>query len=187
MTRAIPIAIGVLFALGGCGVPQVVTPYRIDIQQGNYVSQEMVAQLKPGMSMEQVRFILGTPLVTDIFHAERWDYVYYRELRGGGREQRKISVHFEAGKLARVSGDVVPAGSGEAAPAKPAVMPPKPGAEAARPAAEPEARPASQPAQNWTTKNWDAEETPAPREQEKPAAEKSERGFFGRILEKLGF
>ncbi len=187
--RAIPIAIAVLLALGACGVPQVVTPYRIEIQQGNYVSQEMVAQLKPGMSMEQVRFILGTPLVTDIFHADRWDYVYYREPRGGAREQRKISVHFEGGRLARLSGDVVPAGSSEAAPApaKPAATPLKPAAEAPKPAAEPASQPAPQPAQNWTTKNWDAEETEAPRREEKPAAERSERGFFGRILEKLGF
>ena len=59
----------------GCSyVPRIpgVTPYRMEIQQGNFVSQEMVAQLKPGMSKEQVRFILGTPLVTDIFHAERY-------------------------------------------------------------------------------------------------------------------
>jgi outer membrane protein assembly factor BamE len=57
-------------------VTSVVTPYRIDIRQGNYITQEMVAQLKPGMSRDQVRFILGTPLVADIFHADRWDYIY---------------------------------------------------------------------------------------------------------------
>ena len=91
-------------ALGACGVPQIVTPYRMEIQQGNYVSQEMVSQLKPGMSKEQVRFILGTPLVTDIFHADRWDYVFFRELPNGKREQRSLSVVFEGGKLARVAG-----------------------------------------------------------------------------------
>ena len=59
----------------GCGfVPRIpgIPPYRMEIQQGNYVSQEMVSQLKQGMTKEQVRFILGTPMVTDIFHAERW-------------------------------------------------------------------------------------------------------------------
>ncbi len=86
----------------------MIRPYRMDIQQGNYVSQEMVAQLKPGMTKEQVRFVLGTPLVTDLFHADRWDYVYYRDSRRGGREARKIAVVFENGKLARVVGDVVP-------------------------------------------------------------------------------
>ena len=98
-------------AAPGCSfVPRIpgVTPYRMEIQQGNYVSQEMVAQLKPGMSKEQVRFILGTPLVTDIFHAERWDYIYWREGTEGRREQRKLVVHFDNGQLARLDGDVVP-------------------------------------------------------------------------------
>jgi outer membrane protein assembly factor BamE len=97
----------------GCGfVPRIpgVTPYRIDIQQGNYVSQEMVAQLKPGMTKEQVRFILGTPMVTDIFHSDRWDYVYWREAPNGKRETRKVTVLFEQGQLARVDGDVMPSG-----------------------------------------------------------------------------
>jgi outer membrane protein assembly factor BamE len=146
-------------ALGACGVPQIVTPYRMEIQQGNYVSQEMVSQLKPGMSKEQVRFILGTPLVTDIFHADRWDYVFYRELPYGKREQRAMSVHFEGGKLARVAGDVVPAPAVTPAPQKPA---------AEKAGEKPEAA---------------APESKA----EKPAAQQSERGFFGRMLEKIGF
>src|SRR5688572_23392774 len=78
-----------LLLLTSCGfVPQIpgVKPYRIDIQQGNYISQDMVAQLKPGMSKEQVRLALGTPLLTDIFHADRWDYVYWREKPGAKRE-----------------------------------------------------------------------------------------------------
>jgi outer membrane protein assembly factor BamE len=57
-------------------VTSVITPYRIDVRQGNFVTQEMVAQLKPGLSREQVRFILGSPLVADMFHGDRWDYVY---------------------------------------------------------------------------------------------------------------
>ena len=97
----------------GCGyVPRIpgVTPYRIEIQQGNYISQDMVAQLKPGMTKEQVRFILGTPMVTDIFHSDRWDYVYWRESPAGAREQRKLTVLFEQGQLARVDGDMTPSG-----------------------------------------------------------------------------
>jgi outer membrane protein assembly factor BamE len=97
----------------GCSyVPRIpgVTPYRMEIQQGNFVSQEMISQLKPGMTKEQVRFILGTPLVTDIFHSDRWDYVYWREASNGAREQRKLTVLFEKGQLARVDGDVVPSG-----------------------------------------------------------------------------
>ena len=92
-------------------VPRIpgITPYKMEIQQGNFVSQAMVSQLKPGMSKEQVRFILGTPLVTDIFHAERWDYVYWREGSDGQREQRKLVVHFDKGSLARLEGDVIAA------------------------------------------------------------------------------
>ena len=81
-----------------------ITPYKIDIQQGNNVSQEAVSQLKLGMSREQVRALLGTPLLTDIFHGDRWDYVYFREHPSGAREQRKLAVHFDGGKLARVDG-----------------------------------------------------------------------------------
>ena len=105
-------------------------PYRMDIQQGNYISQDMVSQLKIGMTKEQVRYVLGTPLVADIFHADRWDYVYYRDPRRGAREGRKIAVVFEDGKLARVLGDVVAADTNaeSAAPkgVAPQAAPPKP-------------------------------------------------------------
>jgi len=101
-------------ALAGCGVPRIpgITPYKMEVQQGNFVSQDMVAQLKAGMSKDQVRSTLGTPLLIDIFHGERWDYVYSLERPNGAREQRKLVVFFEDGKLARVDGDVVPAGAG---------------------------------------------------------------------------
>lgn len=86
-----------------------IKPYRIDIQQGNFLSPEMVSQLKPGMTREQVRFVLGTPLVTDIFHANRWDYVFYREIPGEPTQRRQLSVFFENDRLTRVAGDVMPA------------------------------------------------------------------------------
>jgi len=114
MGRHLFLALGTAL-VAGCGfVPTIpgVTPYRIEIQQGNFISQEMVAQLKPGMSKEQVRLALGTPLLNDIFHADRWDYVFWRERAGGGkREQRKLTVFFEDGKLTRLDGDVVAAGA----------------------------------------------------------------------------
>lgn len=100
-----------LLALAGCSsIPDattVLSPYRIDVRQGNYVTQEMVARLKPGMSQDQVRFALGTPLVSDIFHAERWDYVYRFQPGRGPVELRRLVVYFEDGKLVRVGGDVV--------------------------------------------------------------------------------
>lgn len=108
MRKLIPL----LVLLAGCAqVPMLpgLTPYRIDIQQGNYVTQEMVAKLKPGMTKNQVRFALGTPLVVDPFHADRWDYVYVLQKRGKVVEQRNIVVVFQDEKLARIDGDVVPA------------------------------------------------------------------------------
>ncbi len=94
--------------LGACALPEFMAPYRIDIQQGNFIAQDTVSQLKSGMSKEQVRYLLGTPLVTDIFHAERWDYVYWFQRRGQPLERRRLAVFFQDGKLARLDGDVVP-------------------------------------------------------------------------------
>ena len=77
-------------ALGGCGIRQIasdgsllglVTPYRIDIVQGNAITREQLALVKPGMTRAQVREILGTPLLNDPFHAERWDYLFYGRRR----------------------------------------------------------------------------------------------------------
>ena len=89
------------------------TPYRIDVRQGNYVTPEMAAQLKPGQSKDQVRFILGTPLLTDPFHADRWDYVYSFTPGHGQTQQRRLAVFFAEGKLTRVGGDVVPNAEGD--------------------------------------------------------------------------
>ena len=107
MRRSLFAALLLLAALYGCGVPRVpgITPYKPEIQQGNYFSQETLAQVKPGMSREQVRFILGTPLITPIFHADRWDYVYWREDERGKREERRIALFFVDNKLERITGD----------------------------------------------------------------------------------
>jgi outer membrane protein assembly factor BamE len=86
------------------------SPYRMEIQQGNFVTQEMAAQLKPGLTRDQVRFVLGTPLVSDIFHEERWDYVFVRQRANSQEvERRRIAVFFEDGKLKRVDGDIAAA------------------------------------------------------------------------------
>jgi len=212
---AVLLALAAAAALPGCKslvseVPKVpgITPYRMVIQQGNFISQEMVAQLKPGMTKEQVRFVLGTPLVTDIFHADRWDYVFFREMPDGKKEQRNLSVVFEKDRLARVLGDLMPAdGSTPRAtgfeplvkPDKPAAKPAavaKPAAEAAaaaKPAAEAQAEPAKPVStqQNWSTAGDQPEKKPEPapvakQEEEKPAEETKEQGFFGRLREKLG-
>ena len=88
--------------------PSFINEYKIDIQQGNVLTQEMVGQLKPGQTREQVRFLLGTPMVADIFHQQRWDYVYrYQNGRTGEVESRRFAVFFDAeGRLERVGGEV---------------------------------------------------------------------------------
>lgn len=118
----ITLLLSLLFVAACSGAPEVtsyLSPYRIDVRQGNYVTQEMVARLKSGMSRDQVRFALGTALVTDIFHADRWDYVYLFRPGRGEPQLRRLIVYFENGKLARVGGDVV-AESAETATVAPA-------------------------------------------------------------------
>lgn len=108
--------------LTGCGanIPTLplgpLTPYKMDVQQGNVVTQEMISKVQPGMSRSQVRFALGTPLVVDVFHPDRWDYVYMYQKGGVVTEQRRIVAVFKADKLVRIEGDVVPAGAPGAAP-----------------------------------------------------------------------
>lgn len=86
----------------------IFSPYRIDVQQGNFISQEMVSQLQPGMTMEQVRFVLGTPLLTDIFHANRWDYVFRLEKGNGEIISSRIAVHFKDSRLDSVDNGKLP-------------------------------------------------------------------------------
>jgi outer membrane protein assembly factor BamE len=199
--RVFPLLIAALLpACKSIEVPRVpgVTPYRMVIQQGNFISQEMVSQLKPGMTKEQVRFVLGTPLVTDIFHADRWDYVFFRETADGKREQRNLSVVFENSKLARVLGDLLPsegtARSGgfeaQAKPDTPSKPVPKPAAQAPKPTPEAVApAPPAPSGQNWTTAEPEkkAEAAAAPTaEPEQPAEAKKEPGFLDRLRQKIG-
>jgi outer membrane protein assembly factor BamE len=95
-----------LLALAGCSFPGV---YKIDIQQGNVVTQDMIDQLRPGMTRRQVRFIMGNPLLTDTFHADRWDYLYSLQPGGGERQQERISVIFNPDdQLVSLAGDFMP-------------------------------------------------------------------------------
>ncbi len=95
-----------LLALAGCSFPGV---YKIDIQQGNVVTQDMIDQLRPGMTRRQVRFIMGNPLIQDTFHTNRWDYLYSLQPGGGERQQERISIFFnENDQLASLSGDFMP-------------------------------------------------------------------------------
>ncbi|MBM2829665.1 MAG: Outer rane lipoprotein SmpA [Gammaproteobacteria bacterium] len=80
--------------------------YRVDVQQGNVVDQAMINKLKQGMDKNQVRFIMGTPLLIDPFHTDRWEYIYSFEPGGGEREQRHIILYFKDEKLTYVKGDI---------------------------------------------------------------------------------
>jgi outer membrane protein assembly factor BamE (lipoprotein component of BamABCDE complex) len=88
-----------------------IKPQHLDIQQGNVVTSQMMLKLKPGMTKSQVRFVLGTPLLQDIYHQNRWDYIY--EMRKGDKllERRRIVLEFSEDQLKTVRGDIIPAGS----------------------------------------------------------------------------
>lgn len=145
-------------AVSGCSsVPRLVHEYKIDIQQGNVLTQEMVAQLKPGLTKDQVRFVLGTPVLMDMFHANRWDYVYrYQKGSNGEVEMRKFSTHFDANdKLVRVAGDVMAADASDVA-----------------------AVPDSKTREIDLGSIGDDAVAPPP---------ENEKGFFGRMMESVGF
>ncbi len=105
----ISILCGATLALSGCSLltrfPWI---HRIDIPQGNIVTQSMVDRLRPGMSEAQVRFILGTPLLVDPFRPDRWDYVYRDQRPDGAASESRLSVFFKDGLLARTTGTLRP-------------------------------------------------------------------------------
>ncbi|GAB5452778.1 MAG: hypothetical protein Hals2KO_31060 [Halioglobus sp.] len=95
-------------ALGACGFVGFPGVYKIDVEQGNIVTQELADQLKPGMSRRQVRFILGTPLIEDPFNQNRWDYPYVKRNGQDVLSEAHLSVIFEGDSLAEVKGDYLP-------------------------------------------------------------------------------
>lgn len=97
-----------LFLLNSCSLEWVPFVYHLDIHQGNVVSQEMVDQLKPGMSKRQVTFIMGAPLLVDVFHDEQWYYIYSNEPGGEPRVQKKITLIFRQDQLVGLQGDFKP-------------------------------------------------------------------------------
>ncbi|MEZ5644918.1 MAG: outer membrane protein assembly factor BamE [Burkholderiaceae bacterium] len=103
-------------ALAGCAsgpstfgeVGAFMSPYRIDIIQGNVVTREQVQALQTGMPRAQVRDILGTPLLASVFHGDRWDYVFTFQRQGQPPQQRKVAVHFKGDVLERIESDDLP-------------------------------------------------------------------------------
>jgi outer membrane protein assembly factor BamE len=87
------------FCLAGC----FIKPYKFDMYQGNVLSPEQVAQIHPGMNTEQVRYVLGTPMLQDAFHMERWDYVYLEKPSKGQEIQFHLTIYFDEGKVQRIA------------------------------------------------------------------------------------
>lgn len=116
--RGLHLAAGVIgaLALSACGsvtaparmALAAVTPYQVEVVQGNFVSKEQIEALRPGMSRQQVREILGTPLLTDVFHENRWDYVFTLQRQGVESQRRHISLFFSGDVLDRTAGDGMP-------------------------------------------------------------------------------
>jgi outer membrane protein assembly factor BamE len=92
-------------------VVEAITPYKVEVVQGNFISREQVEQLKPGLSRQAVRDLLGTPLVTSVFHADRWDYVFTIRRDGVQSEPRRLTVFFKGDALDRFEGDTMPSES----------------------------------------------------------------------------
>ena len=159
MRRLAPLL--VLFLAGCSGnsfTSYLPEPYKLQIQQGNVITQEMVEKLKPGMTKSQVRFVMGTPPITDIFHADRWDYVYSIKDGRKVKDERKLALFFEKDLLARVSGDVAPM------------------------TREDKAGAANKPVKAPSVIVLDKYDPNAP-----PRPPEDEKGFLGRMLEKVGF
>lgn len=103
-----------LFSAAGCSyrpsIPNLSLPsvYKIDIQQGNVITQEMIDQLRPGLTKRQVQYVMGTPMIADTFEQSRWDYIYSYQPGGEKRQQESISLFFENDLLTHFEGDFVP-------------------------------------------------------------------------------
>jgi outer membrane protein assembly factor BamE len=92
----------------GCSAIPRLGVYKVEINQGNYVTQDMVDKLKPGLTKAQVKLVLGTPLIADAFHVNRWDYVYQLQKDGKLAEHRRLVVYFADDKLAKWEGEAAP-------------------------------------------------------------------------------
>ena len=141
-TKLILLSAVLLSACNYVSVP-LLTPYKMDIRQGNLVTPEMRGKLKLGMTKQQVNYVLGTPLVNDVFHPDRWDYDYRLAHQGKEVEKQRMTLYFEDDKLARIDDSGMPPYTPP--PAEPVPAPVEavaPAAEAPVAAAAPEAVPA---------------------------------------------
>ena len=106
--RTVLCAVSLTLMLCGCSYLSRISVYKLDINQGNYLTQDQLEKLKVGQTRQQVRTVLGTPLLADPFHANRWDYVYEFQRQGRMLEHRQFTVYFVDDRLARWEGDEMP-------------------------------------------------------------------------------
>jgi outer membrane protein assembly factor BamE len=114
--RRLALGLTACAALAGCGsfdgasqrIASVVKPFQIQVVQGNFVSREQVAYLEPGLTRQQVRDVLGTPLLASVFHADRWDYVFTLRRQGFEPQAYRLTVFFKGDTLERFEGDTMP-------------------------------------------------------------------------------
>ena len=97
-----------LAALAACSTFRFPGVHRINVQQGNVITQQMIDKLRPGMTKSQVRFVLGNAVVDDSLDADRWDYIYTIQIQGGDPIRKVLSVYFVEEKLSYFIGDFVP-------------------------------------------------------------------------------
>jgi len=116
LVRIVALCLSLAAGLSACSsvndanvrLANMVTPYKIDIVQGNFVSREQAQALKEGMSRSQVRDILGTSLLTSVFHADRWDYVFTFKRQGSTPQARRVTVFFKGDLVTRIEADALP-------------------------------------------------------------------------------
>ncbi len=102
------IILGSLFLLAGCQYFQFPGVHKINVQQGHIITEEMIGQLEPGMNKRQVRFILGNPLIDDMFNDDRWDYYYSLKTGDGRFFKRTLTVYFEGDTFTHYEGENLP-------------------------------------------------------------------------------
>ena len=106
-------------SLAGCWFPGSRLVHKIDIQQGNVLEQDDINLLEPGMTRRQVQFIMGSPMLSDTFHQERWDYIYRLKPGYGDVTEDRVSVFFDVNSLESIEGSLYPAPEGKNAPSRP--------------------------------------------------------------------
>lgn len=113
--RALSIMLAASLLLGGCTLPRL---YRATVQQGNVITQDMVNQLEPGMTRNQVAFIMGEPILRNSFSSDRWDYLYRVEVPGYYEEEKRLTLFFDDGTLSYFTGDYLPESATNDVPAE---------------------------------------------------------------------